>query len=70
MNSSSLDAASVIRSVKFFIQENPELAALLVFLIIVLDTLYVYRIFKKVWRKSSRRSDNTPASKNNCNRPG
>jgi hypothetical protein len=64
MNSSSLDAASIISSVKFFVRENPELTALVIILILVLDALYVYRMFKKVWRKSSRKSDNTLHSEN------
>ena len=64
MNNPSLDAASIIRSVKFFVQENPGLAALVIFLILVIDTLYVYRMFKKVWRKPGRKSANTPAPEN------
>jgi len=57
----------LVQTVKIFIRENPELTLLLVFIVLVLDALYVYRMFKKVWKKSSYRplsvqpSDNKPA---------
>ena len=55
----------MIHTVKIFIRENPELAVLLIFLILILDALYVYRMFKKVWKKSSYRPLSMRPSKNN-----
>jgi len=54
---------ALIHAAKIFIQQNPELTALLIFLILVLDTLYVYRMLKRIWKKPSCSSANTQFSK-------
>jgi hypothetical protein len=48
---------TLIQTAIIFIQHNPILTALLVFLILVLDTLYIYRMWKRAVRKHPR----TPA---------
>jgi hypothetical protein len=50
----SLGNTAVINTIKTFMQEYPEITALLIFAIMVIDTLYVYRTVKKAWKKSSR----------------
>jgi hypothetical protein len=47
----------MIQTIISLIRENPTLSAVLLFLILVLDTLYVYRTLKKNWRRSSGKSD-------------
>jgi len=60
----SLESAAVIHTATILIQQNPELAALLIILILILDTLYVYRMLKRVWKKPTNTPANTHCSKN------
>ena len=48
---------AMIQTITALIRENPALTAILVFLVLVLDTLYVYRTLKRHWKKHSRKSD-------------
>jgi hypothetical protein len=60
----SLEYTAVINTIKTFIQEYPGIAALLIFAILVIDTLYVYRVVKKAWKKSSRNPASAQSSHN------
>jgi hypothetical protein len=60
----SLEYTAVFNTIKTFIQEYPGIAALLIFAILVIDTLYVYRVVKKAWKKSSRNPAGAQSSHN------
>lgn len=47
-----IESSSLMHTVKISIQKNPGLTALLIFIILVIDTCYVYRTLKWFWGKS------------------
>jgi len=65
-----MESFSLIHTAKIFIQENPVLTALLIFAILVLDTIYVYRTLRRFLKKPSCRPLGLKAQENQAEKNG
>jgi len=43
----------LLQTIITFIKDHPALAALLAFVVLVIDSLYIYRTLKRVWKRST-----------------